>query len=205
MASFSELAARLESVEVHELARTVTAWVDHAGDGISRRSLLLKLSAGLSIAALSPMAIDESESSSSSQPLDSSALSGIWRSRYVYPSTGRGSDFTGNHYVVLRQQENRLVGQSLPHSTESQLRLELMLEPPVVTGSWRETTSPAGYYKGAIYHGTLQMIIDPSGRSMHGMWLGFGRDFKVNSGQWELTLESNSISKATQRVYHMKA
>jgi hypothetical protein len=75
----------------------------------------------------------------------------------------------------------------------------------VVTGSWRETTSPAEYYRGAIYHGTFQMIIDPSGRNMHGMWLGFSRDFKVNSGQWELTLENNSTSKATQRVYHMKA
>ncbi len=74
----------------------------------------------------------------------------------------------------------------------------------MATGSWRETTSPAGYYKGAIYHGTLQMIIDPSGRSMHGMWLGFSRDFKVNSGRWELTLEDNSTAKTTQRAYHMK-
>jgi hypothetical protein len=205
MTNFSELASRLGSVDVHELARMVTAWADQTGDGICRRTLLLKLSADLSIAALSPTAIDESEFSSNSQPLDSSTLSGIWRSRYVYSSTGRGGDFTGNHYVVLRRQQNRLIGQSLPHSTESQLRLELILEPPVVTGSWRETTSPAGYYRGATYRGTLQMIIDPSGRSMHGMWLGFSRDFKVNSGQWELTLEDNSTTKTTQRVYHMKA
>lgn len=172
MSNFSELVSRLESVDVHELARMVTAWADHTGDGISRRTLLLKLSAGLSLAALSTAGIDESEFSTNSQSLDPSALSGIWRSRYVYPSTGRGGDFTGNHYVVLRRRQDRLVGQSLPHSTGSELRLELILEPPVATGSWRETTSPAGYYRGATYHGTLQMIIDPSGRSMHGMWLG---------------------------------
>jgi hypothetical protein len=117
----------------------VTAWTDHADDGISRRTLLLKLSAGLSIAALSPVEIDETEGFSSNvQLLDLSAFSGIWRSRYIYPSTGGGGDFTGDHYVVFRQQQNRLVGQSPPHSTGSQLRLELVLEPPVATGSWRE-------------------------------------------------------------------
>lgn len=205
MTSLSELASRLESVDVHELARMVTAWTDHADDGISRRTLLLKLSAGLSIAALSPVEIDEIGGfSSNGQPLDLSAFSGIWRSHYIYPSTGRGGDFTGDHYVVFRQQQNRLVGQSLPHSTGSQLRLELVLEPPVATGSWRESTSSAGYYKGATYHGTLQLVIDPSGRSMHGMWLGFSRDFKINCGRWELTLEDNSTAKATQRAYRMK-
>lgn len=203
---FSELVSRLESIDVHELARMMTAWTDCVGDGISRRALLLKLSAGLSIAAISTMAIDESGPVSSNiQPLDGSAFSGIWHSRYVYPSTGRGGDLTGDHYVVLRQQENRLVGQSLPHSTGSQLRIELALEPPVATGSWHETTSSTGYYKGATYHGTLQMVIDPSGRSMRGMWLGFSRDFTINSGRWELTLEENSTAKTTQRAYHMKA
>lgn len=203
--NFSELVSRLESVDVQEIARMVTASADHAGDGITRRTLLLKLSAALSIAALSPIAIDVDESASSGQPLDPSALSGIWRSRYVYPSTSRGGDFTGDHFVVFRQRQNRLVGESLPHSTGSQIRLDLVLEPPVATGSWRESTSPAGYYKGTTYHGTLQMVIDPSGHSMRGMWLGFSRDFKINSGRWDLTLENNSTAKTTQRAYHMKA
>jgi hypothetical protein len=206
MTNFSEFVSKLESIDVRELARMVTTWVDHTdGDGISRRTLLLKLSASLSIAALSPAGIDEIDGfSSGDQPLDLSAFSGIWRSRYIYPSTGRGGDFTGDHYVVFRQQQNRLVGQSLPHSTGSQLRLELVVEPPVATGSWRESTSSAGYYKGATYHGTLQLVIDPSGRSMRGMWLGFSRDFKINSGRWELTLEDNSTAKATRRSYNMK-
>jgi hypothetical protein len=202
--NFSELASKLESIDVHELARMVTAWADHMGDGISQRALLLKLSAGMSIAALSPVAIDEKGSSSNDQPPDPSPLSGIWRNSYVYPSTGRDAEFTANHYVVFRQQQNQLVGQSLPHSTGSLIRLELTLEPPVATGSWREITSPTGYYKGATYHGTLQMIIDPSGRRMHGMWLGFSRDFEINSGRWELMLEDNSTAKTTQRSYHMK-
>lgn len=204
VADFSELVSRLESIDVHELARMVSAWADIAGDGISRRALLLKLSASLSVAALSPVTIDESGLVSNFQPLDTSALSGIWRSRYVYASTGRGGDFTGDHYVVLRQRENRLIGQSLPHSTGSQLRIELALEPPVATGSWLEMTSPDGYYKGATYHGMLQMIVDPSGRSMRGMWLGFSRNFTINSGRWDFTLEENSTAKKTRRSYCMK-
>lgn len=119
MSDFSELVSRLESIDVHELARMVTKWADCAGDEISRRALLLKLSASLSIATLSPVTIDEWGLVPNFQPLHTSTLSGIWRSRYAYTSTGRDGDFTGDHYLVLRQQENRLVGQSLPHSTGS--------------------------------------------------------------------------------------
>lgn len=203
--NFSELVSRLDSIDVQEIARMMTAWADRVGDGTTRRVLLLKLSAGLSMAAISPVAIDEGGPVSNVQPLDGSAFSGIWHSRYVYPSSGRGDNFTCDHYVVLRQHGSRLVGQSLPHSTGSQLRIELALELPVATGSWHETTSSTGYYKGAIYHGTLQMVIDPSGRSMRGMWLGFGRDFTINSGRWELAMEENSTAKTMQRAYHLKA
>lgn len=203
--NFSELVSVLASVDVHELARMTVAWADRVGDGVSRRALLLKLSAGLSLGAASPVVTDESVPVSDVPALDGSRFSGIWYSRYVYPSTGRGGDFTGDHFVVFRQQGSRLVGQSLPHSTGSQLRIELALDPPVATGSWHETTSPTGYYKGAAYHGTLQMVIDPSGRRMRGMWIGFGRNFTINSGRWELDLEENSTTKTVQRVYHMKA
>lgn len=205
VSNFSELVSRLESIDVRELARMMTAWVDCVGEGISRRALLLKLSAGLSIAAVSPVVIDESGPVPNVQPLNGSAFAGIWHSRYVYPSTGRDGDFTDDHYVVLRQQENRLFGQSLPHSTGSELRIELTLELPVATGSWHEKTSSTGHYKGATYHGTLQMVIDPSGHSMRGMWLGFSRDFTIKSGRWELTMEENSTTKTAQRAYHMKA
>lgn len=74
----------------------------------------------------------------------------------------------------------------------------------MATGSWRETTSPDGYYKGVTYHGTLQMVVDPSGRHMRGMWLGFSRDFTIKSGEWELTWQEASTAKSTQRRYHAK-
>jgi hypothetical protein len=45
----------------------------------------------------------------------------------------------------------------------------------------------SGYYQGATYHGTLQLIVSPMGRAMGGRWLGFNNQFKVNTGEWQLT------------------
>ncbi|MFE0025676.1 hypothetical protein [Amycolatopsis sp. NPDC059021] len=205
IASLQELISRLEIIDVHELARLTTTWSEQLGAVASRRSLLLKLSAGLSLAAASPALSDDIETDSTRlTDASDSGFSGIWHSRYSYPSSGRGVDFTSEHYVIARQHGNKIIGQSLPHSTGSQLRLELAVDAHVATGTWRETTSSTGYYKGATYHGTLQMIIDPSGRRMRGMWLGFGRDFAINSGQWHLTWEERSTSKNMLRAYHEK-
>jgi hypothetical protein len=144
-----DLISRLESIDVHELAHLTTAWAGRIGKGVSRRSVLLKLSAGLSLAAASPALADDQEYVSAMQEIPADdGFSGVWHSQYVYPSTGRGADFTGDHYVVLRQHRNRLIGQSLPHSKGSQLRIELALNAPVATGTWQEITSPTGYYKG---------------------------------------------------------
>jgi hypothetical protein len=133
------------------------------------------------------------------------ALTGIWRSRYVYSSSGRGQDLEGEHYVVLRQLDDRLSGRSLPHTQDSRLSLDLSVSSSVATGTWTERTSPDGYYQGATYHGTLQMIVNPMGRAMSGRWLGFGKDFTVNTGRWELHWVDGSISPRATRVYHLKA
>lgn len=132
-------------------------------------------------------------------------LAGIWHSRYVYPSSGRGTELEGVHFVVLRHQGGRLVGQSLPHSLDSRLRLDLSVDGSIATGTWSERTSPNGYYKGAVYHGTIQLIVDPMRRSMKGKWLGFGKNFRVNSGEWELSWITGSTSKQAMREYHLKA
>src|SRR6266851_6918207 len=88
---------------------------------------------------------------------------GIWHSRYLYYSGGRDQELEGEHYVVLRQDGSRVEGQSLPHSMDSLLRLHLSVDGPVATGTWTERTSPDGYYKGATYDGTIQLLIDPAG------------------------------------------
>jgi len=200
------LVDHLEELDVHDIARISSTWAQKLDPTVGRR-LLLRLSAGLALAAATPeIASAETDATSTFTASDSDPrLSGIWHSRYVYYSSGRKEDFEGEHYVAVRQQGNRLLGQSLPHSIDSRLRLDMALEGSVVTGSWTERTSPTGYYKGAIYHGAIQLLIDPLGRRMKGKWLGFGRDFKINTGEWELTLVDGSLSKRALRQYHLKA
>jgi hypothetical protein len=203
---FPALIDHLEELDVHELARITATWAQKLEPNIGRR-LLLKMSAGLALAAATPAIAAADIDDTENFPASSSnrSLSGIWHSKYVYYSSGRKQDFEGEHYVVLRQDGSRLLGESLPHSIDSRLRLDMTLEGSVITGTWTERTSPTGYYKGATYHGAIQLLADPMGRSMRGKWLGFGRDFKVNTGDWELTWVAGSLSKRTLREYHFKA
>lgn len=202
----ASLLRALEEMDAEELAATITAWMAQGGSTFDRRALL-KLSAGLSLAAAGEQALAaarRARRAPAGAADRTGQLSGIWKSRYVYPSSGRGGDFEGEHYVVIRQQGAELVGESLPHSTGSRLKLELTVDSSIATGAWTEWTSPEGYYKGAVYHGTLQMVVNPMGREMTGRWLGFGKDFKINAGSWELTWVSGSTSARAAREYRYK-
>ncbi|GAA2635760.1 XRE family transcriptional regulator [Streptomyces axinellae] len=129
---------------------------------------------------------------------------GVWLSRYEYFSSGRDSTFTGAHHLVLVQHGNRLTGQSLPGASanpDSPLALDLSVEGNVVTGTWTERTAPDGYYAGARYHGAVQLLVEPTGRRMTGKWLGFGKDFDVNTGPWELVFLDGSTGKAALERY----
>jgi hypothetical protein len=206
--SLTLLAEELEEMEVDQLARMAAAWARQLDPGVSRRALLIKLSAGLSMAAANPaLAISGAADLADSPPVPSSVfgLSGIWHSRYLYYSSGRAQEFEGEHYVVLRQDETRVEGQSLPHSKDSLLRLHMSIDGAIATGTWTERTSPDGYYKGAAYHGTIQLLIDSVARRMSGRWLGFGKNFRINTGEWELTWLEGSSTKSAQRRYHHKA
>jgi hypothetical protein len=202
-ASANDLVSKLESVDVHELARLTASWVDRIGKGVSRRSLLLKLSAGLSLAAASPALADDHVATVSAASADGE-FSGVWHSQYVYPSTGRGGDFTGEHYVTIRRQGERLLDQSVPATSGSVLNLDLVLAGSVATGTWSERTSPTGYYRGVVYHGAIQLVIDPMGKTMTGKWIGFDREFAVNSGEWSLRWQESATTKGVQRAYHLK-
>ncbi|MFE9244768.1 multiprotein-bridging factor 1 family protein [Nocardiopsis sp. NPDC006938] len=127
--------------------------------------------------------------------------SGIWLSRYDYVSNGRGSTYTGKHYVVLFQHADRLTIHSVPGSSDSPLTMDLTIDGAVCTGTWTEQTAEEGYYRGARYHGAIQLLIEPTGRRMSGKWVGFGKDFDVNTGPWELVFQDASTTKATVDQY----
>jgi len=131
-------------------------------------------------------------------------LTGIWLSRYEYYSSGRDQRLTGLHYVVLLQHDSQITVSSLPGASlnpDSPLTMDLTVDGNVVTGTWREQTAVDGYYRGAVYHGTIQMIVDPTRRRMTGKWLGFGAEGEINDGPWELIFQDASTSKATMSAY----
>jgi transcriptional regulator with XRE-family HTH domain len=119
-------------------------------------------------------------------------LSGIWLSSYEYPSTGRAGTFTGRHYVLVLQRGAHLMVRSQPASS-SRLSMELDVNGQVATGTWTEQTSESGHYRGAVYHGGVQMLEDPTGHRMTGKWVGFGRDLEVNTGPWKLERVTESL------------
>lgn len=130
--------------------------------------------------------------------------SGVWLSKYEYFSSGRDDSFVGMHYVVLLQHGNRLTVRSLPGASsnpDSPLTMDLTVDGGVVTGTWVEQTATDGYYRGARYHGAIQMLIEPTGRRMAGKWVGFGKDFDMNTGPWELRLQDSSTNQKTIAKY----
>ena len=198
------LADRMEAISVDELARAAAAWAAQAEVATNRRSLILKLSAALSLAAAEP-AIPEQQPASVSAASPARGLAGVWHSRYAYYSDSRDQHLDSEHYIVFHQRADQLVGQSLPHTTGSRLELHLSVDNAIATGTWVEYTSPDGHYQGAVYHGTLQLVVNPMGRAMNGKWLGFGKDFTVNSGGWELSFVDNATSPQSLRTYRLKA
>ena len=130
--------------------------------------------------------------------------SGVWLSRYEYFSSGRDDAFVGQHYVVVLQHGDRLSLRSLPNSAGSQLTMDLTVDGNVMTGTWVEQTAPKGYYRGARYHGAIQLLGEPTGRRMAGKWVGFGKEMDVNTGPWELVFQDGSTNKATLDRYNRR-
>ena len=130
--------------------------------------------------------------------------SGVWLSRYEYFSSSRGETFTSEHYVVVLQHGNRLTVRSLPGSAASSLTMDLTVEANVITGTWVEHTDADGYYRGARYHGAIQMLAEPTGRRLSGKWVGFGKDMDVNTGPWELEFVDASTTRATLGKYNRR-
>ena len=82
--------------------------------------------------------------------------------------------------MILIQHGARLQARSVP-GAESRVVMDLTLNGTVITGTWSEETS-AGDYAGGVYFGAIQMLAEPTGHRLAGKWVGFGRDFDVNTG-----------------------
>ena len=124
-------------------------------------------------------------------------LTGIWKSRYEYPSSSRGKTFASEHTVIVLQHGARVQVRSI--AGEGQVSMDLSVDGTTVTGTWNEITSADGYYRGARYSGAIQLLVEPSGHRMAGQWVGYGRSFDVNTGPWQLDLVTADVSRESVR------
>lgn len=203
-ASVSELVNRLDVIDVHGLAHQVASAVSRIDAKLNRRALVLKLSTALSLAAASPAFAQEPGNSVSPAATVEGDLSGIWHSRYTYYSTGQNKELEGQHFLVMRHEGDRLFGENTVAENASHLRLDLQLSGSVATGTWTERTAADGYYRGSVYHGAIQLVMDPMRKTMHGRWVGFDRDFNVDSNAWELSWKTNDTSKASRNKFEYR-
>jgi hypothetical protein len=168
--------------------------------GLPIESLGFQMPVPGSSAASSPGEMPTAEA----QPSARGSYNGVWLSRYEHPSSSRGETFVGQHHVLLLQHGDRLTVRSLPESAQGELTMDLTVDGYVVTGTWVEVTAKDGYYRGARYHGAIQMIAEPTGRRMSGKWVGFDRDMGVSVGPWDLTFQDASTSMKTLAEFNRR-
>jgi transcriptional regulator with XRE-family HTH domain len=130
--------------------------------------------------------------------------SGIWRSEYEYPSSSSDDLLASRHYVQVLQRGAQLVVRSVPRS-RSGLSMRMEVNGSVVTGLWTERTDASGRYGGALYHGAIQLLADPTWHRMGGKWVGFGRDLAVNVGAWTLELVADSLADDVREKWNRPA
>jgi transcriptional regulator with XRE-family HTH domain len=179
------LAWQVTHLDLHELTRALGDWSQRLPTE-QNQGLLLKLSTAAALAASTTSATPRSTTPTNT---GARALEGNWSSAYRYYSTSRGAELEGTHRVPLRAEDGRLVGRSSPHPSGSELRLDLSLDGSLATGTWTERTSPTGHYRAATYHGVVQFVVDPTGSTMTGRWLGLSKRYTIKSGDWRLERE----------------
>ncbi|HUS26288.1 MAG TPA: hypothetical protein VMY99_03005 [Nevskiaceae bacterium] len=113
-------------------------------------------------------------------------FSGVWRSTYRVPSGPNNKVIEVEHYMVLYPKGNRLVMESIPSTDGSYLIARFTLDGRIATGSYQSQNSPKTAAKGAIYYGAAQMVLDADGKTLRGMGVGFGKDMKVKTSDWQV-------------------
>ncbi|AZK95395.1 hypothetical protein GTW66_11425 [Streptomyces sp. SID5473] len=106
---------------------------------------------------------------------------------------------------------------AIPNSALRAVRMGLLMSQDDFARAVREAGNRAGRpnnankrlvrrwdYRGARYHGAVQLLVEPTGRRMAGKGVGFGKDFDINTGPWTLTFEDASTTKATLASYDRK-
>lgn len=121
------------------------------------------------------------------------SFSGEWLSEYSYQPDDQAEPLTSSHLVVARDDGHNITVSSLLQDDGSELNLTLGYdeESKTLTGVWTETTSRAGRYRGMIFHGALQLLLNREGNVAAGKWVGFNSSrTKIKTGDWSLRKKS---------------
>jgi hypothetical protein len=118
-------------------------------------------------------------------------FTGLWRCSYWYPSNTHVGDDVSEYQMKAHRDGDNLVFESVANAEGSYMFVRLTLRDEVATGAWHETTSPTGEFKGAVYSGSGQLVVNPDTNYMEGKWAGAGFDHKLKrmriySGNWEI-------------------
>lgn len=121
-------------------------------------------------------------------------LSGVWRCAYWFPSNDWIGDDVSEYRMKAYPKGDTIVFESEPNDEGSYMLVRLKIEDGIATGSWHETTSPTGSFKGAMYSGYGQLIVNIETNSMEGKWAGAGYDRKLKmmriyDGIWTMNRE----------------
>lgn len=120
---------------------------------------------------------------------EDSKFAGIWYCGYWYPSNQHEGEDVSEYYAKAYRRDHELILESLPNPSGAYILVRLVIDGDLATGFWEETTSPEGEFAGAIYSGTVQLLISKDGKHMDGRWVGIGQEGgkrKIYGGRWEM-------------------
>jgi hypothetical protein len=119
-------------------------------------------------------------------------FSGLWRCVYWFPSNKYAGDEPSEYTMKGHKKGDTLILESTPNDINAYMFIKLTMDDMVATGTWHETTSPDGEFKGAQYSGAGQLVVNPDTYFMEGKWAGAGYDhelrkMRVYTGAWQIS------------------
>jgi hypothetical protein len=119
------------------------------------------------------------------------SYAGDWYSYTWYPTSDDKGEECSEYEMRAYRTANEVVFASKLKDDGSYMLIRLTVDGAVATGTWYENTAPEGEFKGMMYSGAGQLLIEDDGKTLDGMWAGVGIDRttekpRVYSGRWEL-------------------
>jgi len=135
-------------------------------------------------------------------------FSGLWYCRYWYPSNDHPGEDISEYCARIEPSGRQFVLHSLSDMGETKgayMLARFSVDDTVVTGSWLENTSPQGSFKGAMYSGVFQLLLDETATRIVGKWTGIGQEqgkMQVYTGRWEIArMPEEDVAKRMRKQH----